>query len=267
MQALNKLTRWLVVVCMLGAAMPSLATRYQDWWWDPATSGQGVNIGQQGEIIFAAWFTYDASGDSMWVTMSGTLQNNVLTGDLLLFTGPKLGNPYDPTKVTNAKLGTATLTFTGLSKGKLEWTVFGATAGSNIRGLMNLERFTWAPLVYAGTYYTQVVGGSDCADATRSYAVSTTSVVAYDGTTVRITDNMDGGARCEYVGTVAGEGSIMRATGTYTCNTAAESGTWSSSMRFIPSGTQTAISRTDNLTRTRGVCQAVQTVAGAVALR
>jgi hypothetical protein len=261
---MHAIQRFIKTILLLGAlcvALPSFATRYQDWWWNPNQSGQGFNIGQQGEVIFAAWFTYDNNGDSMWVTMSGTLANNVVSGDLLLFTGPKLGTPFDPTKVSNTKVGTARITFTGLSKGVVEWTLSG-TSGS-----MNIERFTWNPLVFAGTYYTQVVGGSDCVDATRSYAVSTTSEVTYDGTTIRIADKMEGGALCTFTGGVTGEGSIMRAVGTYTCNTASESGTWSSSIRFIPSGTQTVMSRTDNLTRTRNLCPAVQTVAGAVVLR
>jgi hypothetical protein len=261
MNTLKKLSRWFVVACMLSAAMPASASRYQDWWWNPNQSGQGLNIGQQGETLFVAWFTYDNNGDSMWVTLSGNLANNIVSGDLNLFTGPKLGTPFDPTKVSSTKVGTAKITFTGLSTGVLEWTL----SGTN--GSMNIERFTWAPFVYAGVYYTQVVGGSDCADATRSYAVSTTSEVAYDGTTIKITDKMDGGAQCVFTGTVKGEGSLMRATGTYVCNTAAESGTWTSAMKFIPSGTQTVISRTDTMTRTRNLCPATQTVAGAVVLR
>jgi hypothetical protein len=261
MHAIQRFFKTLILLAAVGASLPSFATRYQDIWWNPNLSGQGFSIAQQGETVIATWYSYDVNGNSAWYLMSGNLVNNVLSGDLTEYTGPKLGSLFDPSKVAGTKVGTATLTFTGLSKGTFRWTLYGTS------GDMNIERFTFSPLVYAGVYYTQVVGGSDCTDATRSYAVSTTSEVTYDGTTIRIADKMEGGALCTFTGGVTGEGSIMRAIGTYTCNTASESGTWASSIRFIPSGTQTVMSRTDNLTRTRNLCPAVQTVAGAVVLR
>ncbi len=248
---------WAVLLC----SASSFAGRYQDWWWNPNQSGQGFNIGQQGEVIFASWFTYDNAGESMWVTLSGTLTNNVVSGDLNLFTGPKLGTAYDPSKVSSTKVGTARITFNSLSKAVVEWTL------SGFSGSMNIERFTWNPLVYAGTYYSQCVGGSKCADGVPSYAVSTDVVVTFDGTTIRIADKISGGALCNFVGTVAGEGSIMRATGTYSCNTSAETGTWNSALSFSQSGSQTVLSRNDTMTRNRGGCTAIQTVVGVVTYR
>ena len=68
------------------------ATNYQDLWWaSPAgsESGWGVNFTQQGDIIFATWFTYDVDGTPLW--LSATAQKfapGVYTGTLYRTIGP-----------------------------------------------------------------------------------------------------------------------------------------------------------------------------------
>src|SRR6185503_19971412 len=42
---------------------------YQGLWWNPNESGWGVNIAQQGDVWFAAWYTYDRSGKPTWFVM------------------------------------------------------------------------------------------------------------------------------------------------------------------------------------------------------
>lgn len=46
------------------------ATSYSDLWWNPAESGWGINLNQQGDIIFATWFTYGDGGRNAWYVMS-----------------------------------------------------------------------------------------------------------------------------------------------------------------------------------------------------
>src|SRR5206468_7183255 len=49
------------------------SSNYSDLWWrSPAGSenGWGVNITHQGDILFATWFTYDASGRGLWLVLS-----------------------------------------------------------------------------------------------------------------------------------------------------------------------------------------------------
>ena len=43
---------------------------YQGLWWAaPAgrESGWGIDLAHQGDVIFASWFTYDASGKGLWL--------------------------------------------------------------------------------------------------------------------------------------------------------------------------------------------------------
>src|SRR5262249_46385393 len=56
-----------------GAGKQAANANYQGLWWrSPANSesGWGVNLAHQGDILFATWFTYDASGAGQWFVMS-----------------------------------------------------------------------------------------------------------------------------------------------------------------------------------------------------
>src|SRR6185436_19431658 len=55
--------------CATGAA--ASATNFQDLWYVPAESGWGLNVAHQGDILFATWFTYAASGKGRWLVMPG----------------------------------------------------------------------------------------------------------------------------------------------------------------------------------------------------
>ena len=52
-------------VLFISSVVTSTVTRannYQDLWWVPAESGWGINISQQGDVMFATWFIYGANG-------------------------------------------------------------------------------------------------------------------------------------------------------------------------------------------------------------
>jgi len=113
-------------------------SNYQDLWWrSPAgsESGWGVNITQQGAIIFATWFTYDATGKGQWIVMAQGVQGtgsaaNSWSGDLFTTTGPAFSSAtFDPNAVHATKVGTGTFTFSDASNGTFSYTVNG-TAGS-----------------------------------------------------------------------------------------------------------------------------------------
>jgi hypothetical protein len=100
------------------------------WWASPANSesGWGINLAQQGDIIFATWFTYDANGP-MWLVMSsGQRQpnSNTYTGALYRTTGPAFSTAvFDPSNVKITQVGNATLTFTDANTGSFAYTVNG----------------------------------------------------------------------------------------------------------------------------------------------
>jgi hypothetical protein len=115
---------------------------YQGLWWNsPADSepGWGLNIAHQGNVIFATWFTYDATGKGWWLSMTAapptvtTTPATTFTGTLVQSTGPPFDSvPFNPSLVRSVAVGTATLTFTDLDNGTFAYTINGATQTKNI---------------------------------------------------------------------------------------------------------------------------------------
>jgi hypothetical protein len=107
------------------------------WWNSPAgsESGWGVNLTQQGDIVFATWFTYDTDGSGMWLVMSkgDKIADNTYSGALYRTTGPAFSaNPWSPSQVGLTPVGSATFTFTDGSNGTFAYTVNGTTQSKPI---------------------------------------------------------------------------------------------------------------------------------------
>jgi hypothetical protein len=106
------------------------ATNYQDLWWaSPAgvESGWGINFTHQGDTIFATWFTYDADGAPLWLSViADRSAPGVYTGPLVRTTGPAFSaTPFDPTRVELTTVGTATLSFGNGNLATFAYTVNG----------------------------------------------------------------------------------------------------------------------------------------------
>jgi len=91
----------------------TLATNYQDLWWeaDGSQSGWGVNFAHQGNTLFATWYTYDAGGAPLW--LSALLKpdgSGGYAGDLLRTSGPRFDN-YKASDRRDETVGTATVSF------------------------------------------------------------------------------------------------------------------------------------------------------------
>ena len=116
--------------CTFGQSDATTATNYQDLWWAaPAgvESGWGVNFTQQGDTIFATWFTYDTDGAPLWLSVTAQRSApGVYTGTLFRTTGPAFNAlPFDPSRVTATPVGTATLTFANGNAASFAYTVNG----------------------------------------------------------------------------------------------------------------------------------------------
>jgi serine protease len=97
------------------------------WWNAPAgsESGWGLNVAQQGGIVFATWFTYDDTGAPLWLSMTGMkVSPNAYTGTLYRTRGPAYNAvPFDPSEVAQTAVGNATLTFTDGGHGTFSYAV------------------------------------------------------------------------------------------------------------------------------------------------
>jgi len=125
-------------VCTFGAQPNlALATNYQDLWWAaPAgvESGWGINLTQQGDTIFATWFTYDLDHTPMWLVVTAPKTGpGVYSGTLYRTTGPAFNAvPFDPTKVVATSVGAATVTFSDGNNATFAYTVNGASQSKAI---------------------------------------------------------------------------------------------------------------------------------------
>jgi hypothetical protein len=116
--------------CTSGAGNLAAATNYQDLWWAaPAgsESGWGINFTQEGDTIFATWFTYDLDGTPMWLVVTAPkTAPGTYAGTLYRTTGPAFNAvPFNPASVVPTPVGTATLSFTNGNAGTFAYTVNG----------------------------------------------------------------------------------------------------------------------------------------------
>jgi hypothetical protein len=107
------------------------------WWKSPAASesGWGINLTQQGSILFATWFTYDTDGGGMWLVMSNGAKSgdNAYTGTLYRTTGPAFNaSPWLTSGVNATPVGTATFTFSDGNTGTFAYAVNGVAQSKPI---------------------------------------------------------------------------------------------------------------------------------------
>ena len=122
-----------VPTCVFGAQDPTTATNYQDLWWNPAESGWGINLTEQGNMIFAAWFTYRPDGSPLWLTATAAPQGGSYTGTLYQNSGPPFNAvPFNPANVVQTPVGTATFTFANGNSATFAYTVFGVSQSKQI---------------------------------------------------------------------------------------------------------------------------------------
>ena len=106
------------------------ATNYGGLWWaSPAgsESGWGMNLAHQGDSIFVTWFTYDATGKGLWLSMTAAVGvPGTYAGTLQEATGPVFSAvPFNPSQVIRSSVGTGQLVFSDANNGTFSYTVNG----------------------------------------------------------------------------------------------------------------------------------------------
>ncbi|MBU6483166.1 MAG: S8 family peptidase [Betaproteobacteria bacterium] len=114
------------------AATGAAAPNYQGLWWAaPAgsESGWGINFAHQGDIIFATWFTYDTTGKAWWLALQANRSApGVYAGTIFTTRGPPFNAvPFDPARVTEMPVGSATLSFRDANDASFAYTVNGVS--------------------------------------------------------------------------------------------------------------------------------------------
>jgi len=207
------------------ASLPALATTtvtdYEDIWYNaPAESqsGWGVNIAQQGEVIFATLFVYGSDNTPRWYvsTLQGAGDNVTFRGDLLMVgTGTFFGAPW--TGIGNVQnVGTMSFVFASATTGTMTYTVNGTTVTKSI------VRQSWHSDDLSGTYMGGVTGfGSTCGSTGRvrvagALVVTHTPPAIAMALTFNVAPNS---GVCSYQGTYSQTGSVGSiGAGSYHCD-------------------------------------------------
>jgi hypothetical protein len=97
------------------------------WWGGAEQNGWGVNIAQQGRVLFLVWYTYGNDGATTWYAMpGGTWSGTTYVGDLYrTVSSPWLGSAYLPTSFVATKVGTMTLDFADQNNAAMSYVVDG----------------------------------------------------------------------------------------------------------------------------------------------
>jgi lysyl endopeptidase len=112
------------------------AENYTDMWWNSAESGWGINMTQQGDVIFATLFTYAANRQGMWyVLANGAKQpDGSYLGDLFRTTGSAFNAvPFVPLGASNVvAVGTLRVRFTSGTTAILDYSIDGVSVTKSI---------------------------------------------------------------------------------------------------------------------------------------
>ena len=112
-------------------------------WYDPARSGQGIQMEftDQNNTAIAVWFVFGPDGGQNWIYAQGTYDSTKASVTLpaTMKTGARFPPLFKPSDVQSTSWGSITLAFTDCNNGTLSWN--STLPGYGI-GSMRLSRLT-----------------------------------------------------------------------------------------------------------------------------
>src|SRR5688572_30066952 len=106
---------------------------YQDLWWNPAESGWGLNLVQQGTTIFATLFTYSPSGRDLWIVGPALRRQPDASYAGALYTTRGAAFNASPWPALQAlEVGAITIWFSAGDRAAIEYTYNGVTVSKTI---------------------------------------------------------------------------------------------------------------------------------------
>ncbi|MCC6197563.1 MAG: hypothetical protein IT518_24180, partial [Burkholderiales bacterium] len=178
MITLSKLLRSAFLAAALAISATAGATPvsvdYSDLWSNPDEPGWGLNISQQGDVMFATLFVYDRFGVAAWYSVTlnydsaGAGGVRKYSGILYQTSGTPSTQPYNPADLKYREVGTLTVEFGDEAHALLFYTVDGIAQAKQV------TRLTFAENSILGSY----IGASqdvtyDCANPERNGEVNT----------------------------------------------------------------------------------------------
>lgn len=207
----------LVFVLLLAATASAHASsgKYQDWWWDPAKSGMGFNIGHQENTLFVMWFLYGDDGKATFLQLAGNLSGDQLSGTLYRTAGPAPGPAYNPAGVSVSAVGSASISFSSSNAAVFTYSFEGKS------GSIALQRYTFANIDLTGTRPYAATGTLSSCRSTANNGSYDTAGIFYatrSGSNYSFTQQSLDGITCNYTLPLSQKGSILSGSGNFTCS-------------------------------------------------
>lgn len=198
-----------------GYPKTSFSTDESDLWWNPNESGWGMQLVQQGSLIFATLFIYGSDSKPTWaVAQINYVGQGTWTGPLYLTTGPWFGGPFNAGAVGVRQAGTLTFSAPSVAKGAVTYTIDGVTVTKQV------ERETLTLDNYNGTYVAALnLTQSSCSRPTDngSFNGLMNLSISQNGNTMSMSWGLPLGT-CSYSGSYFQDGRMAAFSGSYTCS-------------------------------------------------
>lgn len=209
----------------MGLALPASATTFStdftDLWFNPAESGWGVNLIQQGNTIFATLFVYGTDQTARWFVASGLVgaSSTSFTGRLYRTTGPYFGAAWTGGGPA-IDVGSMTFNFNTPTTGTLTYTVDGVTVTKSV------QRQTFIGNNLSGNY----LGGLTATSSACSSGSNTPILIFNQFTTTHAASGQVSipvqfftangtAATCTFSGTYGQAGKMGSIAGSWSCTT------------------------------------------------
>jgi hypothetical protein len=157
------------------AASTTYSTDYSDLWYVATESGWGVNIIQQGQVIFLSLFIYDGSSLPRWYFASNVSPTSTTSwsGPLYRSQGTAFNAPWTPSQFVPTPVGTISLNFSSAAAATMTYTVDNVPAVTK-----QITRFSFAADNLAGVYLGGLLANtSQCSTNTNGYFIADRLVV------------------------------------------------------------------------------------------
>jgi hypothetical protein len=203
----------------ISAAASTYSIDYTDLWGGgqpvPTENGWGLNLIQQGDVIFATMFVYGSDNTARWFSASSLSPSGggtVWSGTLAQTTGTYYGAPWAGNAAATA-VGNMTLSFSNANTGNLTYTVNGVTVNKAI------SRFSLRGANLGGHYLGGAV--ATCNNGGQVLIFDDLRVTQ-SGSTVQMAVNFFTSrglaATCTYGGTMTTTGRTGSIGGSYSCS-------------------------------------------------
>jgi len=192
--------------------------RLNDLWFPLDEPGWGVNILEQGDIVFATLFVYDPEGKPHWYSASELLRAGPnaddgryeFVGPLYESTGPYFATPFNPSAVTRRVVGTMAFEPTvDARSADLTYTVDG------VRVAKRVSRYAFQKNDLSGTYVGHIspplVGGIGA-------PAQAVDITIDDSTATTVIDMKSSRGTCRYTAPVVQTGELRQLDGTFSCS-------------------------------------------------